>query len=933
MAQKIENVQKKISLGRKTPTTHPVISVFLFTFGLLWLVALLDYVPHQSIYVTTSPLPNKIGWLGAMLSFWSLYVTGALAWALPFLCFFIAYKFFFRQLYPLNRWKWIACILSMVMTCALMTSYQHAWGSRSSWSSNYFSYGWGGLVGDFTFSKGLSPMFGLLGSFLFLVPLDLLALILLLCPPNHPKGVVEWLGAKGSWIKEKWKRYCLELQHTRAAKALEASRKALVHPEKKTLVQPGKPAKAPLDQAQGVEMPHLNTAPKAPASLEKEELSLRAILQQTHTLPTSLPFPAEISPAKIELFDPTLPTPKLPHASLRLDQGLQSPAPSSVDLSEQPEGPDLAVSLASSQQTSPEGVSPAVAACLPERIDPVDQQNKQKVPPILSSSLDTQAMARSAQAMGHGKTPPNLLGQQTIRIIAEEKVEKALLTPHSRGNYQFPPIDLLAEPAAQHTTALEDHQSTMDSLVVTLKQFGIEVAPSEVYAGPVITRYEVVPAPGVRVEKIANLEKNIAMALRALSVRIIAPVPGKGCVGIEIPNARPEPVCLREIIESRSWAEAQAEIPLVLGKEVTGKPLVVDLVKMPHLLIAGATGAGKTVCINAIIASLVYHGSPADIRFLMVDPKIVEMQMYNSLPHMLIPVVTDPKKVPNALKWLISEMEKRYRIFAKVGVRNIAGFNAKVLKDKEEREKAKALDAALSPEERAALSSIDTDTIVDIPQQKMPYIVCIIDELADLMMVAPADIETCIARLAQLARAAGIHLIIATQRPSVNVITGVIKANLPSRIAFKVPSKVDSRTILDGNGADTLIGRGDMLLIPPGSSSPLRAQGAYVSDEEIQGIVDYLKVNGPPVFESSIQETLEDMEEGEDASSDGEWDDAIIPKALEVIRNAKKPSASLLQRRLRIGYNRAARIMDLLEDQGYLKREQQSLPDSEENGD
>lgn len=893
MAQKIENIQKKISLGKKTPTTKPLVAILLFTFGVLWLVALIDYVPRQSIYVTSNPLPNKIGWLGAMLSFWSLYMAGAMAWVLPTLCFFIAYKFFFKQLYPLNTWKWASLVCFIVMTCSLMTSYQHAFGARSSWSSNYFSYGWGGFLGDFLFSRALSPMLGLVGSFLFLIPFDTLALLLFFCPPNNPRESGEWLLTKMRWLYGQLHRYWLYKKEQKAAKALAASKAVMA-----AKALPSLKAKPPAEPE-----------PPAPAVLKPktedpaQELSLRAILQQTQGLRNT----PEVAAKTI----------KKETASLAQAENisLKGGVSEVLDPQKTVEGP-AALEAVHFEENNPSQLSPTQAI---EALDVVAD----------SQPVDLASPPRpAALPVSEPKAP---VGLQPIKVIAEEKVEKALLSHQHKGNYQFPPIDLLSEDKVESVASTEDHQSTMDSLVMTLKQFGIEVSPSEVYAGPVITRYEVIPAPGVRVEKIANLEKNIAMALRAISVRIIAPVPGKGCVGIEIPNAHPEPVCLRQIIESKAWAEAKAEIPLVLGKEVTGKPLVADLVKMPHLLIAGATGAGKTVCINAIIASLVYHGSPADIRFLMVDPKIVEMQMYNSLPHMLIPVVTDPKKVPNALKWLISEMEKRYKIFAKVGVRNIAGFNAKVLKDKEEREKAKALDAVLSPEERNALSTLDTDEAIDIPQQKMPYIVCIIDELADLMMVAPADIETCIARLAQLARAAGIHLIIATQRPSVNVITGVIKANLPSRIAFKVPSKVDSRTILDGNGADTLIGRGDMLLIPPGSSSPIRAQGAYVSDDEIQGIVDYLKINGPPLFESSIQETLEGSEEGEELGGEEEWEDAIVPKAIEIIRNAKKPSASLLQRRLRIGYNRAARIMDLLEEQGYLSREQQSLQDVNED--
>ncbi|MEC7609161.1 MAG: DNA translocase FtsK, partial [Verrucomicrobiota bacterium] len=398
----------------------------------------------------------------------------------------------------------------------------------------------------------------------------------------------------------------------------------------------------------------------------------------------------------------------------------------------------------------------------------------------------------------------------------------------------------------------QDHAGTMEALVRTLEEFGVKVNPGEIHTGPVITRYEVTPAAGVRVEKIVNLDKNIALGLKAESVRILAPVPGKGTVGIEVPNRIAQAVCMRDIVESKSWAEAKAEIPIVLGKDVTGKPMVTDLTKKPHVLIAGSTGSGKTVCINAIIASLLYHSGPEDLRFIMVDPKVVEMQMYNALPHMLIPVVTEPKKVPGALKWLLAEMERRYQIFAAENVRNIAGFNAKIAKTKEEKEKAAAMDAEMTAEERAAVTQVEVprdDDAFEIPRKKLPYIVCVIDELADLMMVAPADIETGIARLAQLARAAGIHLILATQRPSVNVITGVIKANLPSRISFKVASKVDSRTILDGGGAEALIGKGDMLFIPPGTSTLVRAQGAFVSDDEINGIVEYLKErNEPPVF-------------------------------------------------------------------------------------
>jgi S-DNA-T family DNA segregation ATPase FtsK/SpoIIIE len=556
-----------------------------------------------------------------------------------------------------------------------------------------------------------------------------------------------------------------------------------------------------------------------------------------------------------------------------------------------------------------EELNPVVESAVSPSMPDTSKEESDSIPDN-SSSVDN----RSEQAE---------VDMDGFKVVRAAKTEKAGdLFPERKGDYHFPTLELLMEPPEEEANEDEDHMIKARNLKETLAQFKVEIELGEVHTGPVITRYDVHPAAGVRVEKIANLDKNLAMALKADSVRILAPVPGKGCVGIEVPNQKPAPVCLKEILQSKAWADAGAEIPIVLGKEASGRALVADLTKMPHLLVAGSTGSGKTVCINAIIASLCYHSSPEDVRFIMVDPKIVEMKVYNDLPHMLIPVVTEPKKVPGALKWLLVEMERRYQIFSKVGVRNIAGFNAKILKDKEEKEKAQLLDAQMTAEERAALSSIEVprdDDVLEIPENKLPYIVCIIDELADLMMVAQADVETGIARLAQLARAAGIHLIIATQRPSVNVITGVIKANLPSRISFRVASYRDSQTILDGKGAEALIGKGDMLFIPPGSSTFLRAQGAFVSDEEINGIVDYLKINGPPQIIEEVREQIESAGE-DDVLGDGDDsdEDPMVRKAIEVIRSTKRASTSNLQRKLSIGYNRAARIMDDLEDRGLI---------------
>ena len=516
------------------------------------------------------------------------------------------------------------------------------------------------------------------------------------------------------------------------------------------------------------------------------------------------------------------------------------------------------------------------------------------------------------------KKPP--LSDVLKFVNAEETKKARVKLPESHGDYTFPKLDVLAPQAIpDQSNSQEEHSANAERLQQTLKEFGVEVTMGEIHIGPVITRYEVYPAPGVRVEKISSLDKNIALGMRAQSVRILAPVPGKGCVGIEVPNQFPTPVGIREILESEDWANSKAEIPIALGKDVSGKPIISDLTKMPHLLIAGTTGAGKTVCINAIITSLLFHSSPDVLRFIMVDPKIVEMKIFNSLPHMLIPVVTDPKRVPGALKWLLNEMEHRYQIFADVGVRNIAGYNGrkKPAKEKTEAEKTEAGQVEIKvPRDEGVLGELP---------DKLPYIVCIVDELADLMMVAPADVETGIARLAQLARAAGIHLVIATQRPSVNVITGVIKANLPCRISFQVSSKIDSRTILDGGGAEQLIGRGDMLFSPPGSSKLIRSQGAFVSDEEISEIVDYLKVNGPPKFAEEVQKQIESPDELSAEGGDEEGDD-MLPQAIDVLRSTKRASTSMLQRRLRIGYNRAARLMETLEDRGIVGPENGSSP-------
>jgi S-DNA-T family DNA segregation ATPase FtsK/SpoIIIE len=487
-------------------------------------------------------------------------------------------------------------------------------------------------------------------------------------------------------------------------------------------------------------------------------------------------------------------------------------------------------------------------------------------------------------------------------------------------NYQLPGIELLETHNSEGRVAtdpaeLEDIQQI---LIETLGQFGIAVAPGDITKGPTITRYEVYPAKGVRVDKIVSLERDLARATRAERINILAPIPGKDTVGIEIANSRKVKVTLRELLQSDDWHASTARLPIALGKDVYGKTIIADLAQMPHLLVAGTTGSGKSVCVNSMIASMLFRFTPDDLRFIMIDPKVVEMQVYNTLPHLVIPVVTDPKKVLLALRWVIDEMEKRYRIFAKAGVRNITGFNGRPKKKAASKEAGPAGEKEESPnDEEAALPPIRNareDDVV-IPDH-LPYIVVIIDELADLMQTAPADVESAIARITQMARAAGIHLIVATQTPRADVITGVIKANIPSRIAFQVASKIDSRVILDENGADRLLGQGDMLYLPPSTSRLIRAQGVLVTDDEIGRLVDFVSAQSPPAFDLAIHERMESAATPNEEVTDE--DEELVEKCLEIIRQEKRASTSLLQRRLRLGYTRAARIVDILEQRGIL---------------
>jgi len=465
----------------------------------------------------------------------------------------------------------------------------------------------------------------------------------------------------------------------------------------------------------------------------------------------------------------------------------------------------------------------------------------------------------------------------TIRITEKAQEKSEIIEPAGPlvvGDYQLPGLDLLDSPPVISTSKLQsDLTQGAKTLEETLADFNVSVRVADVERGPVITRYELEPAPGVKIQKITTLSDDIALAMRSAAVRIVAPIPGKNRVGIEVPNSSTAAVYLKDVLSQSRFRDSRSKLMLALGKDISGKPLIADLGEMPHLLIAGTTGSGKTVCVNSIIMSMLFNATPADVKFLMVDPKMVELAGYNDLPHMLCPTVTDHKKVSAALNWVVGEMESRYNLLSKAKVRNIHSYLAQ--------------------------------------GNQLPFIVVIIDELADLMQVAAKTIESAITRLAQLSRAVGIHLILATQRPSVDVITGVIKANFPARVSFKVASMVDSRTVLDMNGAETLMGKGDMLFIKPGEAKPIRGQGSFVTDEEVRTVIDFIKVQQEAAYDDTILTKQKKAGLGQDDEKDDLYDEAV-----QLVIETNQASVSILQRRMRLGYTRAARLIDMMEQSG-----------------
>jgi DNA segregation ATPase FtsK/SpoIIIE, S-DNA-T family len=854
---------RKDAAQKESHGLNDVIGVVLAFAGLLLLVALLTYDKND---LSTNHVPpnsllhNRAGVAGAHVAYGLFTLFGVTAYLVPVLLIVFGLGYLMQLLSYLRRqWFWGAILLVCCM--GLVSMFELDVPLLGYFQHHLNTPSAGGIIGNFFNEYGLRYI-GKVGGSIFLAGLYVISLLYL---TNFRLG---------EWCRQWWAvRFGSAASVAAAANEKELERRA------RDLEKQARKLQEQVDKSG-------KTAPAQPSGLGADMQPVPEPTVRDLSVPQARPGAptkkaGDIVKEPVAAVEEPVHHPRdVPAASSADILGKTSVVKSSAEVTETEVV--AGAGLESPAAATPEGEGAAVAPSEPVKPKPYPRKPK------------------------------------PIAVAATPKI----------GNYQLPPLDFLqtADTTLKPTETKEELMANARLMQQTLAQFDIEVSPGDITKGPTITRYELHPAPGVKLEKITALSNNIAAALKAERINVLAPVPGKSSVGVEVPNAVKTKVIMRDLFEAEEWRTTKARIPVALGKDVYGLPIIGDLAEMPHLLIAGSTGSGKSVCINAIICSLLYRFPPDQLRFVMIDPKVVELQQYNALPHLVVPVVTDAKKVILALRWVVNEMEKRYQIFAKVGVRNIRSFNERPknkpipqaelelpLKTKKEKIETSSEGFAVELDEEIV---VPRDEEIVIPDH-LSYIVVIIDELADLMLVAPADVEMAIARITQMARAAGIHCIVATQRPSVDVITGVIKANIPARIAFQVAAKVDSRTILDAMGADKLLGKGDMLYQPPGSAKLVRVQGALITDEELQQVVDFIAKQGKPSYEVDIHQQLQKAAGGLEVENGASGEDEdLIQQCIEVIRSEQKASVSLMQRRLRLGYTRAARIMDELEQRG-----------------
>jgi S-DNA-T family DNA segregation ATPase FtsK/SpoIIIE len=904
-----KRTRKKTRQKGNDPAHTEIISIVLLGSGLLYLLALISFtpddlptwVPFGRLAEPNATVDNFVGRLGAVGAGFSYYILGAASYLIPAcLIWFGGAKLIFGARTSFRALTGFGLVL--LSACCLL-DYQD-WFFKG-WPANYNIVSAGGIIGAWIGTGLFASLTGTVGAFIIMLVVYFTGTVMV--TGFHPMHFIKL--CRNAFKVWREKRAAIQMARATESEQLVKQKRKLEREQKR------------IEKKLGGSLTGENTE-------ATPKIRRKSVKQEREELP----------------LDPLVVESGAAQDNVGIDSATASPSAEDV-------------------QTEPKIYDASIRS---------GEESRKRKPSI--AEVLTANKVKAANHKGAGFTTP---------------------TEVEFPGYQLPNIELLTyqDQSARKPADKNLLIQTQNIIIETLENFNVPVTAGDITRGPTITRYEIYPSKGLRVSRITQLEADIARATRAERINILAPIPGKDTVGIEIANNEKVTVGLQELFEDPAFTDSKHKIPLALGKDVYGNTVIGDLAKMPHMLVAGTTGAGKSVCINAIISSMLYRFTPDELRFIMIDPKVVEMQVYNSLPHQIVPVVTEPKKVLLALRWVVNEMERRYQLFAKLGLRNFDSFNERkqesgedkhfdpsgqakldfsaaaeadsatgektgaatdddewdyeyeyeeVEVEYEEDEGAKPEDPVVTAHSEDILTthpvrsnsnaapapgstqrqrgediaaSIENNEKEEKIPGRLPYIVVIIDELADLMQTAPVDVEQAIARIAQKARAAGIHLIIGTQTPRADVVTGIIKANIPSRIAFQVSSALDSRVILDQKGAEKLVGKGDMLYLPPGSAQLIRAQGALITDEECKAIVDFCSSQADPIFEQEIKDTIDSDEDSDEVS---EEDEEIIEKCLEVIQQEQRASTSLLQRRLRLGYTRAARMMDILEMRGII---------------